>query len=79
MARIIYAEDDESIGQILPSILATDGLIVGAVAEGYSKLQEIALKKAMQAAICDCPFVQPFNNSKTLPVHSGLQINRSGI
>lgn len=63
MARIIYAEDDELMGEIVRNTLATDGHIVGVVPDGQSALRAIALKKP-DLVILDC----------SMPELSGIQV-----
>jgi DNA-binding response OmpR family regulator len=63
MARIIYAEDDELMGEIVRSTLAKDGHIVGVVADGKSALRAIAFKSP-DLVILDC----------SMPELSGIQV-----
>lgn len=63
MALIIYAEDDELMGEIVRSTLAKDGHIVGVVADGKSALRAIAFKKP-DLVILDC----------SMPELSGIQV-----
>ena len=63
MARIIYAEDDELMGEIVRSTLAKDGHVVGVVADGNAALRAIALKMP-DLVILDC----------SMPKLSGIQV-----
>ncbi|WP_425466591.1 response regulator transcription factor [Qipengyuania marisflavi] len=45
MARIIYVEDDELVGQLVMETLADEGHAIGIVGDGKSALQIIATKK----------------------------------
>jgi DNA-binding response OmpR family regulator len=63
MARIIYAEDDELMGEIVRATLARDGHVVGVVADGNSALKAIALKMP-DLVILDC----------SMPELSGIQV-----
>ena len=63
MARIIYAEDDELMGEIVRSTLAKDGHVVGVVADGNAALRAIALKMP-DLVILDC----------SMPELSGIQV-----
>lgn len=63
MARIIYAEDDELMGEIVRNTLAQDGHVVGVVADGYAALRAIALKMP-DLVILDC----------SMPELSGIQV-----
>lgn len=63
MARIIYAEDDELMGEIVRSTLAKDGHVVGVVADGNTALRAITLKMP-DLVILDC----------SMPELSGIQV-----
>ena len=63
MARIIYAEDDELMGEIVRDTLAKDGHVVGVVTNGNAALQAIALKMP-DRVILDC----------SMPELSGIQV-----
>lgn len=63
MARIIYAEDDALMGEIVRDTLAKDSHIVGVVSDGKSALQAIAFKKP-DLVILDC----------SMPGLSGIQV-----
>lgn len=63
MARIIYAEDDELMGEIVRDTLAKDGHVVGVVPDGTSALKVITLKRP-DLVILDC----------LIPGLSGIQV-----
>lgn len=63
MARVIYAEDDELMGEIVRDTLARDGHVVGVVNDGQSALQAILLKRP-DLVILDC----------LIPALSGIQV-----
>lgn len=63
MARIIYAEDDDLMGEIVRSTLARDGHVVGLVTDGKAALQAITLKQP-DLVILDC----------SIPELSGIQV-----
>ena len=63
MARIIYAEDDELMGEVVRSTLARDGHVVGVVPDGNTALRAIALKMP-DLVILDC----------SMPELSGIQV-----
>lgn len=66
MARIIYAEDDEIMGQVVRETLAEAGHVVGVVEDGMSALKAINLKMP-ELVILDC----------TIPEMSGIEVLRA--
>jgi len=63
MAKIIYAEDDELMGEIVRDTLTKDGHVVGVVPDGNAALRAIALKMP-DLVILDC----------SMPELSGIQV-----
>ena len=63
MARIIYAEDDDLMGELVRTTLARDGHLVGLVADGETALRAITLKRP-DLVILDC----------SIPELSGIQV-----
>ncbi len=66
MARIIYAEDDDIMGEVVRDALASAGHVVGVVEDGKSALQAISIKLPA-LVILDC----------SIPELSGIEVLRS--
>lgn len=66
MARIIYAEDDDLMGELVRDALASAGHIVGVVENGKAALQAINIKLP-ELVILDC----------SIPELSGIEVLRS--
>ncbi|QTD56223.1 response regulator transcription factor [Parasphingorhabdus cellanae] len=66
MARIIYAEDDNIMSEIVRDTLATAGHVVGVVEDGKSALQAISIKQP-ELIILDC----------SIPEMSGMEVLRA--
>ncbi|MEH6758448.1 MAG: response regulator transcription factor [Parasphingorhabdus sp.] len=66
MARIIYAEDDDIMGEIVRDTLASVGHVVGLVGTGKAALKAINIKQP-QLVILDC----------SIPELSGIEVLRS--
>tara|TARA_R110000772_G_scaffold111558_4_gene215539 strand:- start:3457 stop:3849 length:393 start_codon:yes stop_codon:yes gene_type:complete len=66
MARIIYAEDDEIMGEIVRDALSSAGHVVGVVENGKAALKAISIKLP-ELVILDC----------SIPELSGIEVLRS--
>lgn len=66
MARIIYAEDDNIMSELVREALGTAGHVVGVVEDGKSALQAITLKQP-ELIILDC----------SIPELSGMEVLRA--
>ena len=66
MARIIYAEDDDLLGEIVRATLRREGHVVGIVGDGKSALRAINVKRP-ELVILDC----------SIPELSGIEVLRT--
>ncbi len=66
MARIIYAEDDDIMGEIVRNTLGSAGHVVGIVENGKAALQAISIKLP-ELVILDC----------SIPELSGIEVLRA--
>lgn len=66
MARIIYAEDDEIMGEVVRHALSSVGHVVGVVDNGKAALQAISVKLP-ELVILDC----------SIPEVSGIEVLRA--